>query len=151
MHSERRDARAAGGTRDHFFVTVGARARLPGQHSTHVLQPGLPGRFSVRIATDARVPEAQLRLPSQLNRSGTGWNNFAQHATHLPGDPSDLAWWGPFIRDGRVRITAQYTDERISNRECIVEPEIDSDDEEDPPEDSDDADSCAHTSDEDRE
>ncbi|MEW5318531.1 MAG: hypothetical protein WDW38_009747 [Sanguina aurantia] len=145
VHSDRPDAQAAGGTRNHFFVTVGAHARLPGRHSKNVLQHGLPGRFSVNIAVNVRDTVVQLRQPSQLNRSGDGWNNFPQIATYLPGDPSHLSWWEPFILDGHVRITAEYTDERASNKVCI-ESETDSDDE-----DSYESDSNGHTSDQDEE
>lgn len=100
-----------------WLVGVCACVRLPSRSSTADLQLGFP--CSCTVSLHSNIPETfsenllfTLPMGSLFLSVCSGWQDFPKVASNLPGDLSDLSWWDPFIVDGNVKLTAEFTDER---------------------------------------
>lgn len=100
------------GERDFLAAYVGLCMRLPRCSSTARLDYGVPGAYTISIQSNGPGKPAHSEGKSCLAH-GQGWWNFAQSASKLPGDPSVMSWWDPYLVDGHVRLTAEFTDKRI--------------------------------------
>lgn len=96
-----------------FAAFVSVHARLPRRSSDVTLMHGIPCTYAISIKSNVPGHFKYKDRSGPACLSGLqGFFNFPQTASGLPGDPLQLSWWEPFIVDGNVRLTAEFTDKR---------------------------------------
>lgn len=100
-----------------LFACLKIHVRLPRCSDRTGLKLGFPLKSFIISIQSNLLPDNTVFTTGRSGlcfmRKGLGLINFAQLACKLPGDPLQLSWWGPFIIDDRVRMTAEFTAGRV--------------------------------------